>query len=351
MNALSRENVASHLQKYRLALKRQANLSEATMISEATWPLLEAAHFDHIASLDPPIIANRPTQQGAAASRSDVPARDAAGQAQQPARSSLPPMLPPKCMPLAASFKDAYNGPPAKTQALPFGFMLPPPNCDGEAVGVPVPAHMFPSSSAPTGAPVAMPAAPQGACEPSTTSGEDGDALQPLALPERPASLMPQGFNAERLRTRIAEAGHLLPGASACDAHGMCTVYVVEPASLQPQPGARFAAPARGAAMPGFLKQAQVPEAMVAVSLAAYQNADVATAAAGQPVRAASTGSASRKRLAAQDNEGTATPRKLRKRTLPRSDGAQLAGLGGFGSTDALDVLAEVAGQMADGSD
>ena len=324
VEALTRENVASHLQKYRLSLKRQANISESAVIDDAAWPLLERAHARHIAALSPPLLPSADAHEAVATT------------------TATPLALPPP----------RAGAPTLPSSGLPAGFALPPVNGDGEAVGVPMLSAVAP-----------LVHSHFGGRSPAAARPRVG-TLPPLVLPSRPSSLMPSTFCPDRLAQQVAEDQSVLPGCppwppvagapAPADAR-MCTVYMVDSAKAAAAPAAH-----------GALKAAEVPEMMVAVSLAAYNSVD-GDPAAGAPLPAGSSGSACRRSggaVAADD--GTSPLRRGRRAPkgavqkrgkAPRRGGKSAVRGGGglrgtsspmFGSSDALDVLAEVAGQLAE---
>jgi hypothetical protein len=392
VGTLTRENVASHLQKYRLSLKRQANISESAMIDDDTWPLLEAAHAQHIASLDPPlrVDAQEGTSKKAASltemhthapwlASMDPPPQHVAEVAKPP---SLPPMLPQG----AVLTRSPSSHVAAPNMGLPSGFSVPPANEAGEAAGIPVPAHMFQPSSR-----FCLPSVRASHLTGSAAASAEPDSraatpvLCPLALPERPASLMPEGFSAERLHQRVADEGHILSDgatcptltawqpfmSASCNDPQMCTVYMLEPSAMmqrQQVAGTPTRLPALAVSPPGArlnVNAARVPKVMLAVSVAAYNSLGGDgthgnhRTGHGNPAQAMSSGSACRRRSSGGvADEGTSAAR-LRRPVLGRLSSsarrssrvsAQIRSCGSpmYGSTDALDVLAEVAGRLAE---
>eukprot|EP00892_Ulva_mutabilis_P003307 jgi/Ulvmu1/1348/UM011_0076.1 len=164
VDSLSRENVASHLQKYRLALKRKAGLPDNALMTAASWRQLEQAHDDFVASI--------PTATAAAPLliRAAGPAPHPTGPTAimpryadslptpkpEPTAAPTPPKSLPPLPPMGAS---AQKLPPqtfagttlCAPSGLPPGFTVPPPDSDGVAVGIPMPAPLFgPDSRGPS---------------------------------------------------------------------------------------------------------------------------------------------------------------------------------------------------------
>jgi hypothetical protein len=53
VDGLTRENIASHLQKYRRLLEKKANLPSGGLIAPEHWPLMEAAQRAHLIQVCP----------------------------------------------------------------------------------------------------------------------------------------------------------------------------------------------------------------------------------------------------------------------------------------------------------
>jgi hypothetical protein len=371
--ALTRENVASHLQKYRLMLKRQAQVSDSTVTSDADWALLEAVHAAHIASLQPPLTlspAAVPTAAPLTEPPTSIPApaavaptasahaatpphpRGASEDRLQPpckAPRGLPPLLP-ATMPGPASALVPVT-PPARVPVvlacsnfgLPPGFCVPAANADGEAVGIPMPFNLFTASTASSKSGLPTPSQSASAKVTDQTAAHVGPTLSPLALPANPSSLMPASFDPEGLSRRLEEALEHNPAAGGVP---MCAVYAFNPASVVPSAGSPH----------GFLVPAAVPQPMLEMSMAAYGASAFPPGAAPHTKSAVSSGSASKKDRDREDRDlGTFDSRIRRRRTPRRSPrgasslrrSATGAASAPDGATSALDMLAEVAGRLS----
>lgn len=327
VDSLSRENVASHLQKYRLALKRKAGLPDNTLMTAASWRQLEQAHEECVASI-PTATAAAPLM-ARAAGPAPLPAGPPAmlpratdpqsSPKPEPAVAPAPRTLPP-LPPLAAQTLPPHTfptrAPPCAPAGLPPGFNVPPPDSDGVAVGIPMPSSLFPAAkdshgmsrtsySSTSGRPSrgTLPGLPSSDTPPPTT-GPSEPPLRPLGLPDAATALMPGAYPypAADGRAETAAAGNKL-----------CTVYMYNP-TVCSGAGGLEAPQART-----LVKPAQVPQMLLSVSAAAYNSMaggaavpELASVAHGAPAQTGSTGSASRP-VSGGDDESTGLGKRRRR--------------------------------------
>lgn len=326
VDSLSRENVASHLQKYRLALKRKAGLPDNTLMTAGSWRQLEEAHEDFVASI--------PTATAAAPLliRAAGPAPHPAGPTAimpryaeslptlkpEPVASAAPKSLPP-LPPMAVSSQKLPPQTFAGTtlcapSGLPPGFTVPPPDSDGVAVGIPMPSTLFGkdprgpsrashSSSSARPARGTLPGLPSSDTPPPTT-GPSESPLRPLGMPDAATALMPTSF------PYPAADGQ---GAASDGSNKFCTVYMYNPTVCGVGSGLD---PAQARTL---VKPAQVPQMLLSVSAAAYNSMaggaavpELAGVAHGAPAQTGSTGSASRPASGGED-ESTGVGKRRRR--------------------------------------
>lgn len=326
VDSLSRENVASHLQKYRLALKRKAGLPDNTLMTAATWRQLEQAHEDFVASI-PTATAAAPLTIRAAgpglhpAGPTAVMPRYLESQPSpkpEPVTSATPKSLPP-LPPMGASAQklppQTFAGAPAcAPSGLPPGFTVPPPDSDGVAVGIPMPPALFSkdcrgpsraSHSSTAARPMrgTLPGLPSSDTLPPAT-GPSEPPLRPLGMPDAATALMPNTY------PYPASDGHAVPTDGS---NKLCTVYMYNPSVCGV--GSRLD-PGQARTL---VKPAQVPQMLLSVSAAAYNSIaggaaapDLAGVVQGAPAQTGSTGSASRP-ASGGDDESTGLGKRRRR--------------------------------------
>lgn len=85
VEGLTRENIASHLQKYRRLLEKKAGISGP--VGTKDWPKLEAVQTQHLQSLRKQV-SEAQTSQAAAGATAATPPTEAAAASMQPAPST-----------------------------------------------------------------------------------------------------------------------------------------------------------------------------------------------------------------------------------------------------------------------
>lgn len=383
VDTLTRENVASHLQKYRLALKRKANLPDNALMTASSWRLLEQAHDDVVNNLPPPAAPAAPLSAAALNIAShNVPSPSRAG-ASSPAAGSaskasgasggrasaaplppLPPLMPsssavPTLTDLAnvsAALHNSSAGNCAST--LPPGYSVPLPNAEGIAVGIPMPLHFLPKGASGNGrkasslppmassAQGSLPDLPSGACalkvEPNTQH------VNATAAAECPQSESACAAAAGTATGTVAE-----DGTAATDP--LCTVYMLDPSTYGGHQGSAGQLPPLCGPHQGhsLMKATQVPQMLLSVSAAAYGNVHGvtqeggvtgATIAPGAPAGEGTLSSGSASKPDAVDDEEASPPKRRRRVSVrverlpgeedlsPRRAKAKVPRTGGSGS-------------------
>lgn len=344
VSGLTRENVASHLQKYRMFLKRQARLPPSATVDAADWPKMEAAQREHIAAtplryplppvsgasssspsqLQPPIVLS---SQGAA--QTAAPAATTPAAAGGAVTSTLPPM---PALDVATTLPaQAFMPHLMPHSALPFGMTLPAPDAQGQAVGLPMPFSMIPAvADGPLLHPPLCRAAAAVAAPPTAPSKPRGCDLP---LPCNPSSLMPPTFSPAAVTRTLAGIPQPLPGQAPASPALLQAAATAGAPTFAPQPAAVLNNP-----FPNHTAS-QLPPMMLTMSLSAY-NAFAAPdlqriadgndpVAEGSPAQANSSMSASQRTVQAPQDDATSRPackqssHPPRKRSAPGAPGIE----------------------------
>jgi hypothetical protein len=295
VDTLTRENIASHLQKYRLALKRTVKLPENTRMTDSVWGLLEQAHDALVNHLPPPVAPAAPltsainiSSYAAPSACVSSPSGDESNASKASAASKpalfntflppLPPLMPttsamPTIVDLVNGSAAINGGGTASLPTLPTRYSEPLPYSDDGALGIPMSLLFIPKEPSKSTfklnsrPPIALRV--QGAL-PDLSSGSRVPKLEALT----------QNNTTEDLHAGVT--GDTAVGSDAAVRDPMCTVYMLDPSKSHEEVG--DLSPLCSHQGHSFMKATQVPQRLLNISAAAYGAPSVAADGTSAPL-------------------------------------------------------------------